>query len=59
MENSLSYVIYCWFITTSAHKRIIFDSSQDKISFGESFRFFSRGIHGENKKNGYLNYIYR
>ena len=62
MENSLSYIIFCWFFATSTHQRINFYvSSKDKITlkFCESFRFFLAVFTEKIKIIRYLNYVRR
>ena len=60
MENSLSYVIFCWFFVTTSHQRIIF-MFLDKISlkFCESFKFFLAVFVEKIQKICYLIYVRR
>ena len=56
MENSLSYVIFCWFFATTAHQQIIFMFlvKTKLVSNSAKVYDFPHNIHGENKKKNNL-----
>ena len=60
MEKSLSYVLYCWCITTAAHQRItfMFPNRPKLVKYVVKFSDFSLVYSRKNSnKIGYLNYM--
>ena len=60
MENSLSYVIFCWFVATTAHQRINFMVLVETKLVSNSVKvsdFSSQYSRRKSKKIRYRNYV--
>ena len=59
MENSLSYVIFCWFFATTAHQQMTLVKTKISLKIVSDFSAQYIFIEKIQKKKCYLNYVRR